>query len=234
MSSKQSARRSQASRDSRAVKVSAKEAQRVKAALADRLAAKPDPLVPVHLKSGALLYGTKDAALEFLPDGRVRVIRGSLSLKRDWRSQTKGLRALNDPRKRDGAVVEPILDPIVFDLATFSANREPPPSLLLALEQLLSASDKDAPRLLRDHCVRINAARRIRQTTPYHQVFVAALKELACKLGRPPIKSELVAELEEKNVKLDKGEFSRLLHQTGFGWLASAKPGPKPRIRKVS
>jgi hypothetical protein len=232
MNSKRSAKRSQASRDSRrAVKVSAKEAQRVKAELADRIAAKQDPLVPVRRKSGALLYGTKHAALEFLPDRRVRVLRDSLSLKRDWRSQTKGLPALNDPRKRDGAVVEPILDPIVFDLATFSANRMPPPSLLLALEQLLSASDKDAPRLLRDHCVRINAARRIRQTPPHHQVFAVALKELACKLGRPPMKSELAAELVKRNVKLDEGEFSRLLHQTEFGWLESAKPGPQPRRR---
>jgi hypothetical protein len=44
-------------------------------------------------------YGTKDAAIEFLPDGRVRLIRGSSSLRHDWKSQTKGLKALNDSKE---------------------------------------------------------------------------------------------------------------------------------------
>jgi hypothetical protein len=166
--------------------------------------------------------------MEFLPDGRVRLIRGSSSLKHDWKSQTKGLKALND--SKEGAP----LDPVVFDLANVSPAANPH-NLLSALEEIMSTSDENARRLLKEFCAKVKAGRRIRgaskEAPPHNQAFISALHKLARKFGRPPTKGELAKAL---NLENNKAELSRLCRETRFDWLPKDTPGPTPRKRSKS
>jgi hypothetical protein len=175
---------------------------------------------------GPCRYGTKDAALEFLPNGRVRLVRSSRSLAHDWKSQTKGLHALKDS-KGNGAP----LDSVVFDLANVSPAANPH-TLLSALQEIVSTSDENARRLLKEFCAKVKAARRIRgvskEAPPHNQTFMDALHKLARKLGRPPTKGELAKAL---NLENNKAELSRLCRETRFDWLRTDKPGPAPRKR---
>jgi hypothetical protein len=171
-------------------------------------------------------FTAKQADLVFLQDGRVRSVRNSRSLQHDWKSQTKGLGALKEPTKNDGTLSEPVLEPVVFDLATLPENTNPD-AIWRALEQIVLASDNDSKLLIKGFVAKIKAARRIRGTSkealPQNKPFVASILELARELKRLPHQVEV-----SRKLKINKAEVSRLCKETGFN-LPSAKPGRRPR-----
>jgi hypothetical protein len=205
----------------------AKREKEIKAVAPLGVQSAPDPCKPVKLKDGATRYGTKDAALIFLPGGRVRVIRSARSLSHDWKNQTKGLHAVEGTIE-SGAP----LNPIVFDLANCSSI-ENTNNLMSALQKIVSASDESAHRLLKEFCAMIKAARRIRGTSkeaiPHNRYFIRKLIELAKTLQRPPTKGELAKAL---NLQDNKAEVSRLCRETRFDWLPRDTPGPTARRRR--
>jgi hypothetical protein len=171
-------------------------------------------------------FTAKQADLVFLQDGRVRSVRNSRSLQHDWKSQTKGLGALKEPTKNDGTLSEPVLEPVVFDLATLPENTNPD-AIWRALEQIVLASDNDSKLLIKGFVAKIKAARRIRGTSkealPQNKPFVASILELARELKRLPHQVEV-----SRKLKINKAEVSRLCKETGFN-LPSAKPGRRHR-----
>jgi hypothetical protein len=201
---------------------------------------KTDPMEPVLLENGGRLYGTKEAAIVFKPDRSVSLMRGSRSLKAEWKSIAGRLGAVDESIQRLTSTESPSHDrkrsridefdghlgPVVFELAAmpFDLNL---PNTLTALSAILSETKKHTFELERDKLVRqINAAWAIRhKEARLHRDFLVNLKNLAQELGRPPTKGELARELGLSN---NAQRMSQLCKALYYDWLLGAKSGPKP------
>jgi hypothetical protein len=188
-------------------------------------ATETDPMEPVLLENGGRRYGTKALAILFKPDGSVSLMRGSQSLKANWKSVAGRIGAIaeyTEEEKRLGNTSRAELDPVVFELAAINL-----PNTRGALFEILSETQKHTFERKRDKLMRqINSAWAIRhKEARLHQKFLVELRKLAQKLGHPPTKGELARELGLSN---NAPRMSQLCKELCCDWLRNAKRGPKP------